>query len=348
MITLNSLKKYTLSILLAASAFSSGEAAPIVKARLDSSNVMMGTLSKIELTVEQQPGVKGRLPIFQNVAEKGYVGVCGDSVELRAPSSIDTTDAGKNMLIRYEIPVQSFDSGYYRLPAFEYVAGVDTFRSNRLELKVYPFPNVTAETPIADYANVADPENKSIFDTLPDWLVDYWWVILLVISAAVLGWWLWRRYRKEGHILPKKPEPTPYEAALAALRDLKAKKLWENGMEKEYFTDLTDILRTYLYRRFGINAMEMTSRQILAALSSNKETKDKRPMIRQILDMADFVKFAKVRPLPADNVASFENAEKFIEETKPVEKKEEEDATGNPSNDRAAGKKNGNKKGGGK
>ena len=50
--------------------------------------------------------------------------------------------------------------------------------------------------------------------------------------------------------------------------------------------------------------MEMTSRQILAGLYKNEELKDKRHYFRQILDMADFVKFAKVRPLPADNIAS--------------------------------------------
>ncbi len=89
-------------------------------------------------------------------------------------------------------------------------------------------------------------------------------------------------------------------------------------MEKEYFTELTDVLRVYLFGRFGINAMEMTSRQILGALKNNKETRDKRDYIRQILNMADFVKFAKVRPLPDDNIASFENALKFVEETKPL------------------------------
>ena len=109
----------------------------------------------------------------------------------------------------------------------------------------------------------------------------------------------------------------PHEAALAALSKLKEKKLWERGMEKEYFTELTEILRIYLDKRFGINAMEMTSRQIMQTLGANREVSDKRQMVRQILDMADFVKFAKVRPLPADNVAAFDNAVKFVEATAP-------------------------------
>ena len=134
------------------------------------------------------------------------------------------------------------------------------------------------------------------------------------------------RYRKNGYIIPPKPEPSPYETAMSALASLKEKKLWEQGMEKEYFTELTEILRVYLNRRFGINAMEMTSRQIMASLASNKDIKEKRSYVRQILDMADFVKFAKVRPLPADNIASYDNAVKFVEETKPVEPTEEEKA----------------------
>ena len=81
-----------------------------------------------------------------------------------------------------------------------------------------------------------------------------------------------------------------------------------------------------MFGRFGINAMEMTSRQILGAMKNNKELRDKRDYVRQILNMADFVKFAKVRPLPDDNIASFENARKFVEETKPVPVEESEDS----------------------
>ena len=342
------INKYLLAfgVALAIAGGSASAAAPVVKAQLDSANILMGKMTTLRVTVDQEPSLKGHFPFLRTALEKGYVGVCGDSVELRAPVKVDTVRQNNALSIRYDIPVQSFDSGYYKLPELEFVAGVDTFRSNSVALKVYPVAKVTADTPIADYANVADPENPSIFDSLPDWMVKYWWILLIVLAAAGVGFWLWRRYSKEGTILPKKPEPTPYESAIAALRELKEKKLWENGMEKEYFTELTDILRTYLYRRFGINAMEMTSRQILAALTANKETKDKKPMIRQILDMADFVKFAKVRPLPADNIQSLDNAITFVEQTKPLpveEKADEENAPAKSATQKTTKKKGGKK-----
>lgn len=315
----------------------------VVRARLDSTVIMMGKMTHLDVTLDQEKGAKGFFTIFREIKENGIIPVCGDSVELRAPVKIDTVENGSMWKISMRVPVQSFDSGYYQLPELIYVSGKDTTRSNAVALKVVPVANVTAQTPIDDYANVADPENASIFDSLPDWVVNYWWLILLILLLAAAAFYLLRRYKKEGSILGKKPEPTPYEVAMASLRDLKEKKLWEQGMEKEYFTDLIDILRIYLYGRFGINAMEMTSRQIMAALANNEECRDKRPYVRQILTMADFVKFAKVRPLPDDNVAAYDNALKFVEETKPVPVEEPEEKT---VADKGKKKKQVSKKGG--
>ncbi len=289
----------------------------LVTAKLDSAILMMGRMTHLKISVDQKKDAKGSFPLFSQIKDNGIIGLCGDSVELRAPIKADTSEKSGMWHIEYTVPVQSFDSGYYQLPEIAFVVGKDTALSNKVALKVVPVI-VDANTPIDDYANVADPENQSIFDALPDWIVDYWWLLIIILLAIAVFVYLWFKYRKDGSILGKKPEPTPYEVAIIGLRALKEKKLWEQGMEKEYYTELTDILRTYMYGRFGINAVEMTSRQILVALKNNKETNDKRDYIRRILNMADFVKFAKVRPLPDDNVASFDNALRFVEETKPL------------------------------
>ncbi|MDE6792362.1 MAG: cell wall anchor protein [Muribaculaceae bacterium] len=338
---MNKKKKYILSALLLLIAMLPAQAAIQVKASLDSVNLLMGNITTLRLEAVQDKGKPGGFTIFRNTdPQKGYVGVCGDSVELRTSFKIDTVELGSNRIqLNYEIPVQAFDSGSYRLPEFVYVSESDSARSNALTLNVIPV-KATADDPIAGFARVADPENPSVFDNVPDWLADWWWLILLVIGAAAAVWWAVRRYKKEGTVLRKKPEPTPYETAIRKLKELKAKNLWEQGREKEYFTDLTDILRVYLDRRFGINAMEMTSREIMEHLY-NSDVKDKRDYIRQILSVADFVKFAKVRPLPADNIAAYDNAVKFVEETKPEPQPDE-----GVSPETKSGKKN--KKGGGK
>lgn len=324
------------------------DAAPVVKAALDSTTMVMGNMRVLQLMVEEPKNAQGHFPLFKQLQERGYASVCGDSVELRAPAQIDTIDMGSQRRIVFAVPVQSFDSGAYALPAFEYVVGKDTARSNQVMLKVIPVA-VGADDPIDDYAGTSDPEDPSFFDWVPDWVLDFWWLIILILLAVGLSIYGMRRYRKQGSLLPRKPEPTPYEEATKRLRDLKGQKLWEQSLEKEYYTELTDILRRYLYRRFGINAAEMTSRQILAALSKNPETKDKRSYFRKILDMADFVKFAKVRPLPEDNITSYEDAVRFVEETKPVPVPEDEGAGKNkPKGKNAMAVKKPAKKGGGK
>lgn len=252
-------------------------------------------------------------------APEGYLPLCGDSVELRTSYKADTIDIGSGRRqINFTFPIQSFDSGFYQLPQFVYVAGRDTARSNRVSLKVIPI-KASADEEIAGFPDPVVPADKSIFDNLPDFIYYWWWAILLVLLLAAGAVWIIRRKKENEPVLKKrKPEPTPYEVAMAGLRKLKDDKLWEQGLEREYFTRLTEILRQYLEGRFNINAMEMTSRQILDSLSSNPEVKGKRDYVRRILDMADFVKFAKMRPLPDDNIEAFTNAYHFIEETKPV------------------------------
>lgn len=317
-----------------------------VTAKLDSVNLLMGKLTMLSLEVVQDKGKPGGFPIFRNVDPSiGYVGVCGDSIELRTSYKADTVDLGSNRIqINYKVPLQAFDSGTFRLPQFVYVSESDSARSNALTLNVVPV-HVTAEDPIAGFAMVAEPENPSVFDAVPDWFVRYWWILLLLIIAIAAIIWGMRRYRKEGTVLRKKPEPTPYETAIKNLRALKAKNLWEQGMEKEYFTELTEILRIYLDRRFGINAMEMTSREIMDHLYES-DVKDKRDYVRQILSVADFVKFAKVRPLPADNIAAYENAVRFVEETKPQPVADDENEKNPKGENPQPDVKSGGKKGG--
>ena len=102
------------------------------------------------------------------------------------------------------------------------------------------------------------------------------------------------------------------------LEQLKQKQLWQAGQDKAYFTELTDILRVYIDRRFGINAVEMTSSEIMEALKHNSETRLVNENLNEILRIADFVKFANQRPLADDNELSFRYAMNFIDATKPL------------------------------
>lgn len=281
-----------------------------VKTSLDSAYILMGKQTTMHIEIIQEQNVSGRLLNATDTLTK--------EVEVIKLLPADTIDLGSNRnQILQDVIIQSFDSGLYSLPPMAYIVGRDTFYSNALALKVLPVSVDSLQT-IHDYQGVVEP-NTRFYDYLPDFITEYWWIYLIIIIIAT-AIFVYFKYFKKGKIIlvPKKKEIPPYEFAIQQLTKLREEHLCERGHEKEYYTRLTDILRVYLEKRFGINAMEMTTTQIISVLENNDDTKSQNKYMRQVLEIADFVKFAKVRPIPDDNVKSFQSAMQFVEETRPI------------------------------
>lgn len=295
-----------------------------IKASVDSSQITMGYQTAIKLDI-----VDNAKATSQVIVDKATFPA---QVEIVDWIYGDTTDLGNDLVeMKRALVVQSFDSGVYSIPPFLLVNGPDTVRSNPLTLKVNPV-DVSQMSDINPLAPPAEFMSKW-YDWLPDWITDYWlWILLglLVIAGAVCGYLIMTR-KVAVNILPQKKRLPPDQIAFNRLNALKDAQLWEKGQEKEYYTRLIDILRDYLQERFGINAMEMTSSQILKALSSNEETRLPHRYMQKVVEIADYVKFAKVRPMPDDNVRSFQNAMQFVEETRPAPAPDGENAEGNGS-----------------
>lgn len=310
------------SFALLCSAFSASAGNTLITTKMDSAVLLMGKKTAIHVEIVQDKGQKG---FFTNEG----VDTLNAFVEVSARLQADTTDLGNNReQINRDIIVQSFDSGMYVIPAFKYIVGKDTFLSNELSLKVLPVKVDSLET-IHELKAVAEPP-FFFTDYLPEFLVKYWWLILLVLILIAGGVYAYFKWFKKGAVpFIKKPEVIipPYDEAIMKLTQLKSEKLWEAGHDKEYFTRLTDILRNYIDRRFNINAMEMTSAQIIDVLRRNEETMPVNEQLSKILEMADFVKFAKMRPLPEDNEVAYQRAVNFVNETKPVEVVPEENTS---------------------
>lgn len=281
-----------------------------LKVSLDSAYLLMGKATPMHVELITSSSTQGQLLVPKDT-------IC-DKVEILKALKADTSDIGNGRIqINQELLLQSFDSGTYVLNPIRYVQGNETVASNRLVLKVMPVP-VDTLTTIHDYADVENVDRKFI-DYLPDFLVDYGlWILALIIILGA-GYYLFRRMsRNNGETKEKAIVIPPYELALQELDSLRSDKLCEQGREREFYTRLTDILRQYLQGRFGINAMEMTSTQIRHMLQANDETRLSKRNMEQVLETADFVKFAKVRPLPEDNTRSFNSAMQFVEDTKPL------------------------------
>lgn len=281
-----------------------------VKARLDSAYLLMGKQTAVHLEIVGNLDGTGQILVNDSMWR---------DVELAGMTDPQIKDLGNGRKeLTRDMIIQAFDSGLYNLPPVLYVQGNESIAANNLVLKVIPV-NVDTLATVHDFADVTSPGSK-FFDFLPDWMTDYGlWILLAlaVIGLSVFVYFKWLRKGKIPLIPVKKPVP-PYQEAMQALQQLRSQQLCERGEEKEYYTRLTEILRVYLDKRFGINAMEMTSSEIRHALHSNDETRISEPLMASVLETADFVKFAKVRPLPDDNVKAFNSATRFIEDTKPA------------------------------
>ncbi len=237
----------------------------------------------------------------------------------------DTTksESGDMVFTDYNYLVQAFDPGMITFDPIAAVVGssTDTTFSDVLTLKVLPVDVDSLET-INPIAGVVAPYSRW-YDIFPDWTV---WVLLAIAVLALAGAVIYFiTHRKQIIVERRKVVIPPYDLAMSRLNDLRARKLAESGHDKQYYTELVDILRQYLDGRFGINAMEMTTTQIVKALRGNQETRMTAEQMKPVLDIADFVKFAKVRPMPEDNAKSFATAVDFIEQTKPAPEPEKED-----------------------
>ena len=306
----NGIKNIGLALCIAVSTCVSAQHI-VVSARMDSTAIWMGEQTEIHLELVQDKDKFVEMPWHADTLVTG--------VEVLSVSNPDTAELDNNRVqIKRNILVTSFDSGFYYIPPFRYIFDKDTFQTEALGLKVVPLEVDTTQM-IFDIKDIQKPPFV-LWDYISDTLLILLGIILLATLLFIL-YGIWQKKAHPGEPAPEESLP-PHIKALIALEAVKESKLWQNGQEKEYYTRITEILREYLQERFAVNAMEMTTTEIMAVLHKNEETKLVNHKLKEILEMADFVKFAKLRPLPEDNEAAMRNALHFVEETKPASETE--------------------------
>lgn len=289
--------------------FTAGAQQTLIDVKVDTADILVGEQTTLHVTVTTDPNRRIIIPLPSDTLMTG--------VEVISVSDADSTVADGRLVIRRDILVTSFDSSLYLLPPFVAIDGADTIASNQVALKVSTVP-----------VDVDNPEK--FYDIKDVWkppfvLADYYPWIFGVLTAlfliCVIGYLVqrYRRHRSEVPVKPAEPELPPYETAIRELDSIKDQKLWQQGLNKEYYTQVTDTLRRYISRRYGVNAMEKTSEEILAIIERESDEHTVYDTLRQVLRLSDYVKFAKLHPLPDENDESMRNAYLFVNQTKRAE-----------------------------
>lgn len=126
------------------------------------------------------------------------------------------------------------------------------------------------------------------------------------------------RYMRGRAPLPPPPPPVPAEViALGRLQSLRARNLPRQGLVKEFYLELSHILREYFGNRFDMNALEMTTPELLAELTDARLRGVRRSVVERFLGESDLVKFAKHLPNDEEVADVFLAAEDMVHRTTP-------------------------------
>lgn len=284
-------------------------AQPQVSAKVDTRKITIG--DQVRYFIEVTPEKNERL-VWAPIPDTF------NSLEVVEKGKIDTLQ--ENGLTKYKqrLLITGWDSGMFVIPPFEFTSVpqngepyqvlTDSFS---LVVQTIPVDTTRPFRPIAD-----------ILEVKTSWR-DYIWYILGALLAIGLIIFLVYYFRKNKATKAPAPPPpkhieTPYEKAARMLQELEQKELWQNDMVKQYYTELTDILRTYIEERFNTPAMELTSDELLLVARRQKDMMHHYDNLATVLQTADMAKFAKAQPLPHEHTAAFEHTKTFVESTKPV------------------------------
>ncbi|MGM9781907.1 MAG: hypothetical protein ACI3ZV_00225 [Paludibacteraceae bacterium] len=281
-----------------------------VSATMDSTILLVGEQTRLTFTVAQMRGRQVCAPVFSDTI------VSGLEIVERLPLDTQLADDGL-LLVSQSYVLTSFDSALYFIDAQPFVDGADTLYSNPLSLKVVSIPVDTAQHAIADI--------KPVYAPPFDWPL-FWLIVLItlgVVALAVIGFFVYRYVKRHAAPSAEVAEPQDlrpaHEIALERLNVIKAEKLWQQNRAKEYHTQLTDVVRDYIARRFGICAVEQTSAEILAGIQPELSgQKTVYADLKTLLTTSDLVKFAKYKPLVSEDEKSLALAYQFVEATKEV------------------------------
>lgn len=281
-----------------------------VSATMDSTILLVGEQTRLTFTVAQMRDRQVCAPVFSDTI------VSGLEIVERLPIDTQLADDGL-LLVSQSYVLTSFDSALYFIDAQPFVDGADTLYSNPLSLKVVSIPVDTAQHAIADI--------KPVYAPPFDWPL-FWLIVLItlgVVALAVIGFFVYRYVKRHAAPSAEVAEPQDlrpaHEIALERLDVIKAEKLWQQNRAKEYHTQLTDVVRDYIARRFGICAVEQTSAEILAGIQPELSgQKTVYADLKTLLTTSDLVKFAKYKPLVSEDEKSLALAYQFVEATKEV------------------------------
>ncbi len=281
---------------------------PVVNSQVETSSIRIGEQFQFKISVNGTENV-----ILPKMVLKG--------LEIIDSAKVDTIN---NMLIQKYI-LTGFDSGAFYSPQQQVFVRNQAYFTDSLLINVATVEIDT--TKIKKYPIKSIKSEPYVFDDFK------MYIYLLLAALAIIGFWIYYFVIRKRKVQEEKPlykMLPPFEEAIYKLNELDSKLLWQNNHVKEYYSELTEIVRNYIERELQVPALEKTTDEIIEMLrdfqnantiNTSKETIKK---LKELLQEADLVKFAKSKPMSIEIEEDRKDAQEIISNLKPKPIKKDE------------------------
>jgi hypothetical protein len=294
-----------------------------VHAVLDSNTIRIGAQTKLDLYLNYDASTQKSIdvlwPLLEDTIKKG--------LEIVNVTQIDTTIPNKNkpniIQQHIQLTVTSFDTGVYYIAPFKFILNKDTANPLLTEPLFLKVNTVATDTSTTSIKAIKPPYDEP-FDW--KWYLPQIYIGLAILAGIIILIIVIKKLNKRKPveaIVIEKPKIPAHITALATLEKIKEEAIWKDDRTKEYYSSIADSVRLYIEERFNINALELTSDEIIKIFKSQVVDSESKSKLNQILTLSDFVKFAKQIPIEAEHTLTLNNAFDFVkgtmrEEVKPI------------------------------
>ncbi|MCD8296909.1 MAG: BatD family protein [Prevotella sp.] len=279
-----------------------------VESKIDSIQILIGEQTDLTLSVTAKKGAKVKMPSYkpQQQITQGV-----EVVEMLKADTLKQDNGLVKISKRYTLT--SFDESLYYLPPMAVEVDGKKYQSKSLALKVLTVPVDTLH-PEKFFPPKDVQDNPFLWS---EWVMLFLFSVIFVLLNLFI-YYLWTCLKDNKPVIARVriiKRVLPHQKALKEIERIREEKMSISEDQKTYYTQLTDVIRNYIKGRFGFNAMEMTSLEIIAHL---REYGDQKMIdeLKELFVTADLVKFAKYSTLINENDANLVSAIEFINSTK--------------------------------
>jgi hypothetical protein len=214
--------------------------------------------------------------------------------------------------------ISNYDIGDYKIPPLTI-----TYKNKKGEPKELKTNEITIKV-----KSVVNPQEKDIRDIKDVAIIpiDYspyiklgiGLVILIILIISLIYYIRYRRRKANLSLEDISVKYPPHEQAYMSLKALEEKGFIEKGKIKEFYIEFSDIIRTFIARRYEVDALERTTYELMELLKDSDIETQNTQLLNEILDESDFVKYAKYIPSKEIIDGTFRKAYDFVDITKKI------------------------------